>query len=78
MGEIKSAVSEALGREPKLKTWTFATDGRFYSWLGIPVVGFGPSEVRFAHTNQDNVSVDDYLKSIIAYAWLACKICGVK
>jgi len=78
VGEARRAIAEVLGRDPALKTWAFATDGRFYSWMGIPVVGFGPGEERFAHTHQDNVRVDDYLKSITAYAWLACKICGVK
>lgn len=75
--EAKEAVAEVLGHDPELKTWTFATDGRFYAWRGIPVIGFGPGEERFAHTHQDHVRVDDYLMSITTYAWLACKICGV-
>ncbi len=76
--EARNAVAEVIGCDPALKTWTFATDGRFYAWRGIPVIGFGPGEERFAHTHQDHVRVDDYLKSITAYAWLACKICGVR
>ena len=75
--EAKEAVAEALGREPELMTWRFATDGRLYSWRGLPVVGFGPGEERFAHTHQDHVRVEDYLGAIKTYAWLACKICGV-
>jgi putative selenium metabolism hydrolase len=78
VGEARNSVAEVLGRDPALKTWTFATDGRFYAWRGIPVIGFGPGEERFAHTHQDHVRVDDYLKSITAYAWLTCKICGVR
>lgn len=74
--EAKAAVSEVLGREPGVKTWKFATDGKFYSWRGIPVVGFGPGEEKYAHTQQDHVRVDDYLESIKVYAWVACKICG--
>jgi len=66
-----------LGREPKLKVWQFVTDGRFYSWRGLPVIGFGPGEERSAHTHQDFVRVDDYLETIKVYAWLACVICGV-
>jgi succinyl-diaminopimelate desuccinylase len=76
--EVKEAVSEALGHETETKVWTFATDGKFYAWEGIPVVGFGPGEERFAHTSHDHVRVDEYLESIKVYAWLACKICGVK
>ena len=76
--EAIGAVSEALGQETETKVWTFATDGKFYSWEGTPVIGFGPGEERFAHTRQDNVRIDEYLESIKVYAWLACKICGVK
>ena len=76
--EAIRAVSEARGQETETKVWTFATDGKFYAWEGTPVIGFGPGEERFAHTRQDNVRVDEYLESIKVYAWLACKICGVK
>jgi len=75
--EVRKAATEALGREPELKVWQFVTDGRFYSWRGLPVIGFGPGEERSAHTHQDFVKVDDYLKAIKVYAWLACTICGV-
>lgn len=78
VGEAKKAVAEALGHEPKLTTWSFATDGRLYHWLGIPVIGFGPAEERFAHTHEDHVRVEDYLNAIKVYAWLACSICGVE
>jgi acetylornithine deacetylase/succinyl-diaminopimelate desuccinylase-like protein len=75
--EAMEAVVEAIGFEPKLTVWIFATDGKYYSWRGIPVIGFGPGEERFAHTHQDHVRVEDYIASIKAYAYLACKICGV-
>ncbi|NQT08382.1 M20/M25/M40 family metallo-hydrolase, partial [Candidatus Bathyarchaeota archaeon] len=75
--EARQAAAEVLGREPELKVWQFVTDGRFYSWRGLPVIGFGPGEERSAHTHQDFVRVDDYLETIKVYAWLACVICGV-
>lgn len=71
-----SAVAEARG-EPTLGMWTFATDGRIYSRLGIPVIGFGPGEEKYAHTQQDHVRLADYLDTIKVYAWLACGVCGV-
>lgn len=76
--EANEAVSEALGHETETKVWTFATDGKFYAWEGTPVIGFGPGEERFTHTRLDHVRVEEYLESIKVYAWLACKICGVK
>jgi len=78
VGEARKAVAEALGREPRLTTWRFATDGRLYHWLDLPVIGFGPGEERFAHTHEDHVRVEDYIDAIKVYAWLACSICGVE
>jgi len=76
--ELSDAVSEATGREPQLTLWRFATDGRFYSWLGIPVIGFGPGEERFAHTHREHVKVADFLDAVRAYAWMACRVCGIR
>ena len=74
--EVNKAITEAY-REPEKKIWTFATDGRIYAHLGIPVIGFGPGEEKYAHTQMDHVRVDDFLDTIKVYAWLACSICGV-
>ncbi|MBD3172090.1 ArgE/DapE family deacylase [Candidatus Bathyarchaeota archaeon] len=74
--EVFNAIKEAY-REPEKKIWTFATDGRIYSHLGIPVIGFGPGEEKYAHTQMDHVRVDDYLNTIKVYAWLAWQICGI-
>jgi len=74
--EAVKAITEAY-RSPEKKIWTFATDGRIYAHLGIPVIGFGPGEEKYAHTQMDHVRVDDYLDTIKVYAWLACQICGV-
>jgi acetylornithine deacetylase/succinyl-diaminopimelate desuccinylase family protein len=74
--EVEAAIKDTLGKMPKNKTWTFATDGRFYSWLGIPVIGFGPGEERFAHTEMDHVKVKDYLNTIAVYASIAQRVCG--
>lgn len=74
--EAIEAITEAY-RKPEQGVWTFATDGRIYARLGIPVIGFGPGEEKYAHTQTDHVRVQDYLDTIKVYAWLACKICGV-
>ncbi|MEM2127666.1 MAG: M20/M25/M40 family metallo-hydrolase [Candidatus Bathyarchaeia archaeon] len=74
--EARSIIAEALGRQPRLTTWRFATDGRFYSWLDIPVIGLGPGEERLAHTDIEHIRVQDYLTAIKAYAYLACRFCG--
>lgn len=74
--EAIKAITEVYA-EPEVGIWTFATDGRIYAHLGIPVIGFGPGEEEYAHTQNDHLRVQDYLDTIKVYAYLACKICGV-
>lgn len=74
--EAIEAITEVYGK-PSVGIWTFATDGRIYSQLGIPVIGFGPGEEEYAHTQRDHIRVQDYLDTIKVYAGLACKICGI-
>ena len=74
--EVHKAITEAY-REPVKKIWTFATDGRIYAHLDIPVIGFGPGEEKYAHTQMDHVRIEDFLDTIKVYAWLACTICGI-
>jgi len=76
--EVEEALNAVLNREVKKTVWRFATDGRFYHYLGYPVLGFGPCEERFTHTNMDHIRIEEYLDSIKAYANLACRICGLK
>jgi putative selenium metabolism hydrolase len=74
--EAIAAITEAYAK-PEKGIWTFATDGRIYAHLGIPVIGFGPGEEEYAHTQSDHLRVKDYLDTIKVYAYLACRICGV-
>lgn len=76
VGEAVEAITEVYG-EPEKGIWTFATDGRIYAHLGIPVIGFGPGEEQYAHTQKDHIRVQDFLDTIKVYAYLATKICGV-
>jgi len=76
VNKVRDAISEVLGRQARLMVWRFATDGKFYSNLGIPVLGFGPCEERFTHTHEDHIMVEDYISAIKAYALLACRCCG--
>jgi len=76
VNEARNAISRVLNREPILKTWQFGTDGRIYSRLGIPVIGFGPGEEKYAHTYQDHVRVEDVLDAVKVYSYLAWRLCG--
>jgi putative selenium metabolism hydrolase len=51
------AAESILQRRPGISRWVFSTDGiATMGQLGIPTIGFGASEERFAHTVQDQVS----------------------
>lgn len=53
-------VTERTGRAPRLRPWTFATDGGHTCGVhGIPTIGYAPGEERFAHTNRERLHLDD-------------------
>jgi putative selenium metabolism hydrolase len=64
-----AAGQAALDVTPGIGKWTFSTNGVSSAGrLGIPTIGFGPSEERWAHTVQDQCPVDHLVKSIAFYA----------
>jgi putative selenium metabolism hydrolase len=66
-----AAGEAALGSPPRLGKWTFSTNGVWSAGrLGIPTIGFGPSEERWAHTVLDQCPVDHLVASIAFYAAL--------
>jgi acetylornithine deacetylase/succinyl-diaminopimelate desuccinylase-like protein len=65
----------ALGREPRVGRWTFSTNGVASAGrLGIPTIGFGPSEERWAHSVLDQCPVEHLVKSMAYYAALPAAI----
>ena len=66
------AVEQALGYTPRLNTWAFSTDGVYtQGTAGIPTIGFGPGDERFAHTVDDQIRLEDVFKAAATYAQLA-------
>ena len=61
----------ALGSAPAVGKWTFSTNGVSSAGrLGIPTIGFGPSEEKWAHTVLDQCPIDHLVSSIAFYAAL--------
>ena len=66
-----AAGRSVLGREPAIGAWTFSTNGVASAGrLGIPTIGFGPSEERWAHTAEDQCPIEHLVISIAYYAAL--------
>ena len=72
---MAQAIEETLGYRPVIGKWAFSTDGAYTMGVaGIPTVGFGPGEERFAHTVEDQVRIEDVIKAARVYARLAVDI----
>ena len=59
----------ALGKKPIVDKWVFSTNGVATAGrLGIPSVGFGPSNEIYAHSVNEQMPVDHLLKAAVFYA----------
>jgi putative selenium metabolism hydrolase len=73
-----AAGEAALGTTPNVDKWTFSTNGIASAGrLGIPTIGFGPSEERWAHSALDQCPVDQLVASIAYYAALPAALAGI-
>jgi len=67
-----AAVESTLGYVPRLGRWEFSTDGVYtMGTVGIPTIGFGPGEERFAHCVEEQVRLADVYAAARVYARLA-------
>jgi len=54
--------------QPKLGYWTFSTNGVATAGIhGIPSVGFGPGEEKYAHAPNERIAVDHLVKATAFY-----------
>lgn len=71
------AVRRTLGYPPRVREWAFSTDGTYTMGVaGIPTVGFGPGEERYAHTVEEQIRLDDVAAAACVYAQLAVDLLG--
>ncbi len=72
-----AAVRETLGYRPVIGQWGFSTDGVYtMGQAGIPTVGFGPGEEKYAHTAEEQIRIEDVFKAASVYARLAADLLG--
>jgi putative selenium metabolism hydrolase len=71
------SVRETLGYRPRLGRWGFSTDGTYTAGVAnIPTVGFGPGEERYAHTQDEQIQLNDVVDAARVYARLAVELLG--
>jgi len=71
---LGAAVEHELGYRPRIGRWDFSTDGVYSAGVaGIPTVGFGPGEEKYAHTVEEQVSIARLVDAARVYAKLAAE-----
>ena len=75
---IKKASKSAqkiTGYKPPLGRWNLSTAGVYtMGYAGIPTIGFGPGEERYAHTANEHVKLQDCFMAARVYAQIAADI----
>ena len=68
--QVGQRTIEALwGEKRALGTWDFSTNGTYWAGkAGIPSIGFGPGDEDFAHTNLEQVPLDEVVAATGFYA----------
>ncbi|MHB0858599.1 MAG: YgeY family selenium metabolism-linked hydrolase [Anaerolineae bacterium] len=70
-------IGDVLSFVPHVGRWDFSTDGVYTAGVaGIPTIGFGPGEERYAHTVEDQISLRDVEAAARVYAELAVRLLG--
>ena len=72
--EAADAVATGLGSRPG--AWRFGVNGTFMSEAGIPTVGIGPGDERWAHTRDEHVPVDELERAASIWIGMILRLCG--
>jgi putative selenium metabolism hydrolase len=71
------AIRSELGYRPEIGKWGFSTDGVYTMGIaGIPTVGFGPGEERYAHVADERIRLSDVARAAQGYARIAVEVLG--
>ncbi|PVH28464.1 ArgE/DapE family deacylase [Pararhodobacter oceanensis] len=76
---VSSAYTEITGKQPEISGRQGAADTRFLNeYADTPTVIFGPGSTAVMHSNDEYVSIDDYITSIKVMALCLMDWCGVE
>ncbi|MFW6409590.1 MAG: M20/M25/M40 family metallo-hydrolase, partial [Halanaerobiales bacterium] len=71
----EKAYSELYSEKPEVAVWGFSTNGNYtMGKKGIPTLGFGPGEEKYAHGEDERVKIEDLVKAVAFYALLPQKL----
>ena len=67
----QQAIEGLWGEKRPLGCWDFSTNGTYWAGkAGIPCVGFGPGDEKFAHAPDEHVPLDEVVDATAWYAAL--------
>lgn len=73
---LQESHSKAFGEEAKVRMSETVTDGGWLAAYGIPVVCYGPGELKHAHAVDEQVNIDelvDYTVSLLQFILKWCQ-----
>lgn len=76
--KVFSSAAVAVFGTAKVSGFPAGCDARHLAMHGVPALIFGPGDLRNAHSINENVSVDEYLKCIETIAVAITEWCGVQ
>ncbi len=75
ISRASAALEPVLGARPRQVSWAFSTDGVYTAGMaGIPTLGFGPGEERFAHAADEQIRLGDAAAAARGYAAIAADL----
>ncbi|MEJ7708086.1 MAG: ArgE/DapE family deacylase [Nocardioidaceae bacterium] len=77
LDQVGQAVSDVRGVIPKSFGGSYGSDLRHYARVGIPTLQYGPGDVRYAHSVDEHVPLDDVFTCARVYALLAVRACTI-
>jgi acetylornithine deacetylase/succinyl-diaminopimelate desuccinylase-like protein len=74
---VSKAIRSELGFRPEIGKWDFSTDGVYtMGVVGIPTLGFGPGQEKYAHTADERIRLSDVASAAQGYARIAAEVLG--
>jgi acetylornithine deacetylase len=74
--DVSRAVTAVRGSAPSTVGGPYGSDLRLYAAAGVPMLQYGPGDVRYAHATDEHVELADVVACARVYALLALRMCG--
>jgi putative selenium metabolism hydrolase len=72
-----AARKDAVAKDEEPGAWRFGVNGTFMCRAGIPTVGLGPGNEKWAHTPDEHIGIDDLTETCRIWTRLIMRVCGV-